>query len=73
MCELLLSTVLLHPHVLIKTVVLCVIVVGVGFLIQLIVFVSLYLPRCPMGGGGGGLPPILSDRDDFGIFFGSLI
>ena len=23
--------------------------------------------------GGGGIPPILSDRDDFGIFFGSLI
>ena len=56
---------------LIKTVVLCVIVVVVGFLIQLIVFVSLSLPRCPMG--AGRLPPILSDRDDFGIFFGSLI
>jgi len=52
--------------VLIKTVVLCVIVVVVGFLIQLIVFVSSSLPRCPMG--AGGVPPILSVRDDFGIF-----
>ena len=54
---------------LIKTVVLCVILVVVGSLIQQTVFVSSSLPNCPMGGGGGGLTPILSDRDDFGIFF----
>ena len=53
---------------LIKTVVLCVILVVVGSLIQQTVFVSSSLPNCPMG-GGGGLTPILSDRDDFGIFF----